>query len=396
MSRRTVFLFDLDGVLVEPHGYRLSTEATLDYFSARMGLPSLYPGEDGLALFESISMTSEWDMVAVILAAVFDALQAQDPELILPDNLLAACETVRARGLRAPQIDYVKLTGILSSAFRPGRVYAGLALDLCQPESQVKPFPHLAGSPLLANLLSNTRDLSTATTRIFQHFALGSQVFSQSYQLAAEFEIHSFLQGNDRPLLDPILRDELLDRWRAGKIDLAIYTLRANSPRQPDGLPRLAYGREAELVIESVGLQELPLIGYGEIGAAAFQISSLPDELCKPSPVHALGAVLAALTREERRSILAAERLVRHGDLDGLSELPQDLEIHVFEDWPAASARYKRWGSCSTSMGEMCAYTPGGSPRTRPRSPRCVKRGRKFSRTSTRPCCERWLLSNAN
>ncbi|HVN53261.1 MAG TPA: hypothetical protein VMT46_02940 [Anaerolineaceae bacterium] len=351
MSRRTVFLFDLDGVLVEPHGYRLSTKATLDYFTTRMGLCSLYPGEDGIALLESISMTSEWDMVAVILAAIFDALQAQDPGLVLPGDLLAACEAVRARGLHPPEIDYHRLTGILSPAFQPGRIYASLALELCQPDSAEKPFPHLAGSLFLANVLGHTRDLSAATTRIFQHFALGSQAFTQSYQLPAEFEIPSYLQNYDRPLLDPILRERLLERWRAGNIDLAIYTLRANSPRQPDGLPRLAFGREADLVIEPVGFQELPLIGYGEIGAAAFQIGRLPDELCKPSPVHALGAVLAALTREERRSILAAERLVRLGELDGVSDLSLDLEIQVFEDSPGSVNAVRQVGELLNRHG---------------------------------------------
>lgn len=35
---RRVLLFDLDGVLVAPHGYRRAIHATLKHFTCRMGL----------------------------------------------------------------------------------------------------------------------------------------------------------------------------------------------------------------------------------------------------------------------------------------------------------------------------------------------------------------------
>jgi hypothetical protein len=362
---RTVFLFDVDGVLVEPHGYRLSTKATIDFFAGRMGLSGMYPGEDTIALLESISMTSEWDMVPICLAAILDAIQAQAPDLFLPADLFAACDAIRACPalVRPPRVDYPRLVGILGPEYRPGMVYSGLALQLnrsAPAAGKQRPFPHLGDSPLLETLLADSRALETPTTRIFQHFSLGSQVFAQSYHLQPEFESISYLQTYDRPILNADLRDELLRRWKAGSLDLAIYTLRACRPRQGNGRIHLAYGQEAELVVESVGLAGLPLIGYGEVAAAADRLGVLPDSLCKPSPVHALGAILAALTRQEQASLLAAESLIRSGEAADFPVLPEELEIHVFEDSPGSVRSVCHAGELLARLGGRVRVHPWG------------------------------------
>lgn len=64
-----IFLFDIDGVLVEPAGYRAAVHATLRHFLAPAGIPAcLLPDDEILQDFEASGLTSEWDMVPVRLA----------------------------------------------------------------------------------------------------------------------------------------------------------------------------------------------------------------------------------------------------------------------------------------------------------------------------------------
>ena len=73
---QTVFLFDIDGVLVEPHGYRLATQAVLKHFTGRMGIDEQYPGDEMMDYFDSRNIISEWDVSGLCMAAILDAIQA--------------------------------------------------------------------------------------------------------------------------------------------------------------------------------------------------------------------------------------------------------------------------------------------------------------------------------
>ena len=96
-STLPVFLIDLDSVLVEPRGYRMAIQSTLAYFTGKMGLGDLYPGEDAIASLEAINMTSEWDITPILLTSVFESLLEQNNKLDLPGDLLAACEVCASR-----------------------------------------------------------------------------------------------------------------------------------------------------------------------------------------------------------------------------------------------------------------------------------------------------------
>jgi len=118
---RRVFLFDLDGVLVAPLGYRAAIHATLEHFTRRMGLGDCTsPGEEAIARFESISMTSEWDIVPTCLAAILDALLAEHPSLAMPDTLEEVCAYLYQHSLPAPTIDLAHLTQRLGAAYHGG------------------------------------------------------------------------------------------------------------------------------------------------------------------------------------------------------------------------------------------------------------------------------------
>jgi len=348
---RRVFLFDLDGVLVEPRGYRAAIHATLEHFTRRMGLGDCYPGEEAIARFESISMTSEWDIVPTCLAAILDALLAEHPSLKLPDNLEDACAYLCQQNLPAPQVDLTSLTQRLGDAYYGG-TYADLELVLSghstyrsEPPAIAESckesplFAHLSGHPLLNDLLARTRQVTLSpTTRLFQTFALGSAAFTQVYGVPAEIDTPSFLKEYDQPLILPQTRASLLHTWQAGALDLAVYTARPSLPGENDSQQRNSYSPEAELALEVVGMTGVPLVGYGQICHLAELCGRSPDEMVKPSPVQALAAIGTAVRRQALPALLAAESLVfgdrndRNADGSAYFRSLPALEIHVFED----------------------------------------------------------------
>jgi len=66
---KKVILLDVDGVLVNPAGYRAALHATLNYFATLMGTPHFDFHEEKIADLEKRGIFSEWDMVPVLLAA---------------------------------------------------------------------------------------------------------------------------------------------------------------------------------------------------------------------------------------------------------------------------------------------------------------------------------------
>jgi hypothetical protein len=67
--KKTILLFDMDGVLVEPRRYRASLQSSMDFFGKIMGWDFLYPGEQTIAWFESRGIISEWDIAPSIWPA---------------------------------------------------------------------------------------------------------------------------------------------------------------------------------------------------------------------------------------------------------------------------------------------------------------------------------------
>jgi len=96
---RTLILFDVDGVLVHPVGYKKALHDTLDYFAAQMGLGGLGLDDHEIGVFEACGITNEWDSGALCLSTILLAALSERPDLrrATLDETLAA---VRAAGLR--------------------------------------------------------------------------------------------------------------------------------------------------------------------------------------------------------------------------------------------------------------------------------------------------------
>lgn len=63
-------LFDIDGVLIKPSRYRKAVYDTTSYFLNKLGFSKISINEEIITTFESIGITSEWDIVQLFLLIV--------------------------------------------------------------------------------------------------------------------------------------------------------------------------------------------------------------------------------------------------------------------------------------------------------------------------------------
>jgi len=313
-----VVLLDIDGVLVHHGGYRAALHATLNHFVSLMGLSHFDFTEEELADLEKRGIFSEWDMVPILLGALWNDILSRPPKLDLPSDLSSAAVEIgrningyRPGKLFVPEFDLIPGRYPAESAFRSG----------CFPSIPVN---------LQSSLLHDSRNVGySQTTRLFQHYSLGSRVFSDTYNLPAELETESLLLTHDRSYLNDSIRAKLCQP----DIYLAALTARPSAaPREiKDANP--SYPPEAEIALKLVGLPDIPLIGFGKLQYLAFQRGLDASALIKPSPVHALAAIAAALTGNEWIALQSACDWHQTGKLNGVfANLPQSFELLVVED----------------------------------------------------------------
>lgn len=308
-----IILLDIDGVLVQPAGYRAALRATVNHFIGS----HFEVQEDLLTDLEKRGISSEWDMAPLIIASYWTWILARQPMQNPPDDVSLVAQHIRdqfssdvAFNLSVPEFKLVGGQYPAESAFHAGH-FESIPLNLRK------------------NLLGGTRSIqSSHTMRIFQHYTLGSKKFSETYHLPAEIETESFLLTHDRSNISDEIRSKLLQPGH----HLAAFTARPSGP--PCEVPgsMIGYAPEAELALELVGL-DIPLIAFGKLEYLASQHALDPATLIKPSPFQALAATLAAWTGEEWPALQAANDWHENHVLNGaFNKLPKEFELIVVED----------------------------------------------------------------
>jgi beta-phosphoglucomutase-like phosphatase (HAD superfamily) len=333
MDSRTLILFDVDGVLVHPVGYKAALRATVDRFAVQMGQPAPGVTHDEIAVFEACGLTNEWDSGAVCVSEIMLAALESHPALrrtTLEDTFAA----IQAAAPPLPRPDFVKAAREIAQHTTDGQVPAVVYLALISARTDP------AHEPLLRALLGDVYNVKgTLTTRVFQTHTLGHARFAATYGYAAPFESGSYLAEYDTPLISPENRARLLDWIQPPDRGAAIFTARpslypADLPADQRGQPASGYAPEAELAAELIGLHgKLPLIGQGRIGWLAWRSGRGAAEYLKPSPVQALAAIGAAAFGSETSALQAAVTFFEHGELTGpLAALDHSTRVIVFED----------------------------------------------------------------
>ena len=338
-----IALFDIDGVLVRPGGYRAAVVATLGVFSQRMGVPGLQPGEENLGLLEAMGITNEWDMIPLLLAVALEQASAQGSAPTW-QTLAEAMGWMRTRDWAHFQVDYAPALRRMQAYLTAGMPPIDAVRRGCEQQAEAGPLPQIVRQPLWQALFANKdRPDLCETTRVFQQYVLGSRNYQQNYQLTPEFETDSCLERYDQVAIAPAWASRLLQAREQKHLAMSFLTARP-SLVPPSGMALGMRGSpEAELAAGQVGWQSLPMIGYGGARMLGRMLSLSPDYLLKPSPAQALAAVAAALGAglEDAlfwgaRQYCASEGMMVNGRLPAcrfsLADVPAALDLHIFED----------------------------------------------------------------
>jgi len=333
MTNQTVILFDVDGVLLHPVGYKEVMRVSVDHFGRLMGQTnSVGPTDEDIALFESHGITNEWDTTAMCVAQLLLAALEQAPHLV-GESLIDTLAAIHQSGVQIGRPDFGWLSGEVAARRagpRPSRFALDVLIERAPPETH----------SLLHEVLGDAYQLHAPTTRVFQHHTLGSQRFATLYGEGPDFEAVSLLETKDRPHLSAEMRKRLL-AWLDGDGQHAvIFTARPSLPPidayEERPASRLETSPEAEIAREVMGLESLPLMATGRLAWLAAGTGVRPEDYVKPSPVQSLAAIGAALSRTETPALEAAEAFAQRGTVGGpLAALEgRSTRVTVFEDSP--------------------------------------------------------------
>lgn len=325
---QTLLLFDVDGVLIHPKGYKIALQATIDYFAEQMGFPLMGLSFDEIAVYEACGMTNEWDSAAFSVGALIGSAFTSSHGLKW-DNFEDTLSAIRDAKISINRPDFVTLAkqvADLNHQYEPPTI---ICRDILKSRSPV------AAHLLLDTLFTDIYSLDTPTTLIQQVHTLGSENFTKTYQRNAPLPRESYLVKYDTALLTFENRQALLDWSQDPEHSFVIYTARPSSlPKGIDDNP-IGYAPEADLAAELLGFtDQVPLIASGRMEWLARQHNRQAADYIKPSPVQALAAIGAAITGDELTGLTAAAKLFEQNELiepfSSLNEHP--TRVVVFED----------------------------------------------------------------
>jgi hypothetical protein len=357
-----ILLFDIDGVLVQPAGYRLATEETCRYYLDKGGITASLPYSEIYSCFEAQRVTSEWDMIPLTLLLLFDVLCESDPMPTEVDTLGKVLSWTKQRSISiiSPQIETAILE--LDQYIKPGKTAAQSILEAKLNGTAGDIFTHLGNPLLFTDLLDKTRNiLACETTRKFQEFALGGELFNQIYNQEAEHNFPSFLLTHDRSLLSEEYQKKLLSKLGNDDLFACVYTARPSLAPREIQTDQASYSPEAELAMKLCHLESLPLVGYGKLSFLASNTGRTIPEYIKPAPVQALAAVASAWSGNEWLGLEWAASIssgmCKSGNPIGI---PKEFELYILEDSAAGIQGGRKAAEVLDANGWKVEFHPIG------------------------------------
>lgn len=286
--------FDIDGVLMNPLGYRQATRDTIAHLFSEIGVNDIEIPESSLSAFEAQGITSEWDMIPLFLLAWMEKCF----DLFVPlkkisdrTDLTNYLQTINHTNFQPTEI--IKIMG---KKLRSGMAPSESILKNINDGEVSNKFPLVQkyASWLIQDLLTSTRDIKVSnSTRIFQNLILGDQVFNEICGLPPQIKTDSYLIKFDEVFLDENRMTMLQNMERQKSVYLCAITARPSlhpsfeiSTKSTD-----YFFPEAELAIKKLGFGNLNVVGYGTIKSVAERIDMNAEALLKPSFIHSLIAL---------------------------------------------------------------------------------------------------------
>jgi beta-phosphoglucomutase-like phosphatase (HAD superfamily) len=314
-----ILLFDMDGVLIEPLAYHRALRDVVDLIARAMGFSDIHITKEQIEIFESVGLTSEWDSSAICSALLYDRVWMRHPSYLLP--LLPPLPHPPTHAMPTPDFEaFARSIGNDSTNLPPLVLAERILLDNSSyNESQ---------TITLQTILRQARaPAHSLTFRLFQELVLGSRNYTEAYKLPPFTDTESYLRLFDRPVLSVETHARLKDWLAIPKHHAAIITNRpSRMPHGDGGTP------EAEIGAQLCGLEELPIIGYGELSWLSARRGCGNDDFIKPSPVHVLAALRTILDESPARSVAMAAELVVDQNQDSTWAELDGSEVTVFED----------------------------------------------------------------
>jgi hypothetical protein len=299
-----VYIFDMDGVLLKANGYHRALQETVRLGGFSLGFEDIFLSQEQISQFEALGISSEWHSSALCMAVMQLKKEKRDFQTGELD-LRNLFEAIAAQPMQEPALQRAR-QAVEVVAAKAG-VSAKEALTLVNNCEKIE--------------LSQTKNW-------FQQLVLGSGIYTHTYGRAAQFETGSYLNLYDEPALSKEHAARLMNFGESPVQGAAIMTNRpSNTLLGSTGTP------EAELGARLVGLEGMPLIGYGEISWLADEMGTAPGELNKPAWQHAMAAILVAYGWRLKDSLRQVGKPMAEWNRATLEDF-QDGTIVVFEDTP--------------------------------------------------------------
>jgi phosphoglycolate phosphatase-like HAD superfamily hydrolase len=350
-----IFLFDLDGVLLNSAGYHRSLIETVRLLSLTLGFGDRGLTQEEIDAFEARDITAEWDSSALCAALLLVTAWEADDDVSLPTRPPLGLP----RPARHAFPDIRRFLAELDRR-RPNDPLAEAEASLLRRIDSRRP-DHAAS---VRSLLAGARSLDDSLTfRLVQMYNLGSRRFEEIYGEAAGMESPSCLETYDLPTLNALERASLLRKLDQAGRSAAIVTnrpsssplrLRSRRPGAPKRVHRpgvLPGGQaggvfdtpEAEIGVRAAGFDRLPRVAAGDLGWQATALGLDVQSFLKPSPVHMLAGLLRAIGNDGVQAVEMAIRLAHGGGgMEPAWRAVDGARLVLFEDAPKGHTSARR------------------------------------------------------
>ncbi|RTL42700.1 MAG: hypothetical protein EKK48_11995 [Candidatus Melainabacteria bacterium] len=355
--QRRIFLFDVDGVIVNPIAYRLGITRTLTELCKKIGLtdiPSILPTEAEVSAMESQGVHDVWDMTNIMFCDILTTIAVQS--YVTQDHLPARDVSGRLAGSKVQNSDEIDevlslFSSVHTSTMRPD--YMTLAKEMAVNDTHSHP-PDIALQlfsqkllpvnqssywlELLKRFLIGTRSVySSLGTRLFQNIILGSSNFERTYELKSACEGAGLLETEDKTLISKETVDKLKELSRDAANSVGVYTARPSLPPTHAKVSSVGYSPEAEIALDNAGMRSFPLIAMGMMEWLAKEHGQRTEDLTKPNSTQAVAALINTITQGQDVLALheayAIDKQEKDPGTTSLSTIKEaDTVIYVFED----------------------------------------------------------------
>lgn len=346
MSDRHILFFDIDGVLIEPHGYRRATIETIQDFLNTLGISNVAIDETEIAAFEAQGITSEWDIIPLFILAWLESNVNLHNSKKPVESWSSFSELIEI-GENHP-VNTLNITTqfkqFLVPYLNPSESFFYSHLN--NPIFKTI-FPRLAKHPWVwKELLEGNRNIQKAPlSRNLQSLVVGSKEFTAITNQVCNREVISYLLSYDKPQLTSESVEKLQKLLKNEKIHSAAITARLSAKflKNHNSVQPHYYFPEAEMGLQAAGMPNLPVIGYGEIQYLSLLLNQSPLRLAKPGYIHAFLVLTQALgiDLDEIFAFLSDELRLnqRYIDLQHLKNgilkklwNGHSIHLHIFED----------------------------------------------------------------